>query len=109
MLLEWIAATIVVIVLIVLVGRVTHWVLGRSLDRSSTAVQIAAWRIAPDASVRAIRVLDHVHVLYERGRESTLLETLAAADFESQMAGRTDEPGRGLRLLRGRAPRVAGH
>lgn len=82
--LQWISATIAVLALFLLAARVLRFMLDRSRRQGGNVTQVGAWRVAPDASVRAVRTFGRVHLLYERGRESVLLETLEGADFEQR-------------------------
>ncbi|HKK71579.1 MAG TPA: hypothetical protein VKA86_10205 [Candidatus Krumholzibacteria bacterium] len=75
---QWFAATIAVIALVLILAHGVRFVLDRNRSTRGPVTQVGAWRIAPDASVRAVRVLGNVHLVYERGRESMLLETLDA-------------------------------
>ncbi len=79
--LEWVAATVAVVALILLLARGSAWVLRRSTAQRGPVRQVGAWKVATDANVRAIRVFDRVHLLYERGRESVLLDSVQADRF----------------------------
>jgi flagellar biogenesis protein FliO len=97
---QWFAATIAVIALVLILAHGVRFLLDRSRSSRGPVTQVGAWRIAPDASVRAVRVLGHVHLVYERGRESMLLETLDADRLpELGPAQSTSGP---FELLRGR-------
>lgn len=97
---QWFAATIAVIALVLILAHGMRFVFDRSRSARGPVTQVGAWRIAPDASVRAVRVLGHVHLVYERGRESVLLETLDA-DRLSELGPAQPSPGP-LDLLRAR-------
>ena len=79
--LQWFGATLAVLALVLLLAHGMRRVMERTQSGRGAIRQIGAWRVAPDASVRAVRVLDRVHVLYERGRESVVLETRDASDI----------------------------
>jgi flagellar biogenesis protein FliO len=94
----WFLSTLAVLALVAGIGFAARWLL-RRVTRSETGVQqVAQWRVAADAQVRAVRVLGRVHIVYERGRESTLLETRDAAEFELATA---QEPRQISRVARG--------
>lgn len=82
--LQWISATIAVLALILLMARGLRWMLDRSRRGGGPVSQVGAWRVAPDASVRAVRTFGRVHLLYERGRESVLLESVDTAEFDGR-------------------------
>lgn len=89
---QWISATIAVLALFLLAARGLRFVLERSRRQGGNVLQVGAWRVAPDASVRAVRAFGRVHLLYERGRESVLLETLEGGEFELRSSTPTLEP-----------------
>lgn len=89
---QWISATIAVLALFLLAARGLRFLLERSRRQGGNVVQVAAWRVAPDASVRAVRTFGRVHLLYERGRESVLLETLEGGEFELRSGAPSIEP-----------------
>lgn len=102
--LQWVTSTIAVLALILLLGRMARWMLERGSFESGPATQVGSWRVAPDARVRAVRVLDEVHLLLENRRDTTLLQSLSHEDFEKQRAESapsSDSPM--LRLFPGRA------
>lgn len=74
--LQWIGATFAVLALVLLLAHGLRRLLERSRPTDGNIRQVGSWRVAPDASVRAVRVLDQVHVLYERGRETVVLDTM---------------------------------
>lgn len=76
--LQWFGATFAVLALVLLLAHGLKRFMERARPSHGPIQQVGSWRVAPDASVRAVRVLDRVHVLYERGRESVVLESLEA-------------------------------
>jgi hypothetical protein len=84
--LQWIASTIAVLTLILLMGRAARWMLARGAFESGPCGQLAQWRVAADASVRAIRVFDQVHLIMETRRHATTLDSFSVAEFEAKMA-----------------------
>jgi hypothetical protein len=85
--LTWISGTLAVLALVLLLGRLGQWALRRGAAAHLAAATVGQWRVGADARVRAVRVLGCVYVLYERGRETTLLTALAAADFDTALQG----------------------
>lgn len=102
----WITGTLTVLALILLLGKAARWLLRTSAATNLSAATLAAWRVGPDARVRAVRVLDRVYLLYERGRESTLLDELPAAEFNAADPA-TAARGAGLAALLPVIPRIA--
>ncbi len=101
---NWIWATSAVLLMVVLVGRVATWLLRRGHAPVAVASQRGNWRVAPDAHVRAVQVLGQVHLVYERGRQSTPLESLSIDEFEQRLLdfGEAASPRRDL--FRGARP-----
>lgn len=87
---QWFAATIAVLALVLALSHGLRMLMERRRNSGGAVVQAGAWRIAPDASVRAVRVLGRVHLIYERGRESLLLDSLDAARLEELVPTATD-------------------
>lgn len=102
--LQWFSATLAVIALFLLAAKGLRLVLERSRRDGGGVMQIGAWRVAPDASVRAVRTFGRVHLLYERGRESVLLETLDGVDYERRSLSVQPDPVR-LAVTDALAPR----
>lgn len=100
--LQWIGATVGVLALVLLLAHGMRRVLERTRTQSGSIHQIGSWRVAPDASVRAVRVLGRVHLLYERGRETVVLESVPAE--EAQILESTRRAESPLDLLRVRRP-----
>jgi flagellar biogenesis protein FliO len=105
--LQWIASTIAVLTLILLIGRAARWLLARSGFESGACGQMAQWRVAPDASVRAIRVFDEVHLVLETRRHAAPLTTLAVEEFEAKQERHTPPSEGWSRFLPGLDPRAA--
>lgn len=98
--LQWFGATFAVLALVLLMAHGLRRFMERSRPTDGSIRQVGSWRVAPDANVRAVRVLDQVHVLYERGRETVVLDTMGVeriAEFDA-IAG-SEGP---LSLLRAR-------
>lgn len=81
---QWISATIAVLALFLLAAKGLRFLFEHSRRQGGAVTQVGAWRVAPDASVRAVRTFGRVHLLYERGRESVLLESLEGPQFEER-------------------------
>lgn len=90
--LQWFSATVAVLALFLLAAKGLRMVLERSRRGGGAVMQIGAWRVSPDASVRAVRTFGRVHLLYERGRESVLLETLDGIDYDRRARSVQPEP-----------------
>ena len=106
--LDWIAATVSVLALIFVLARGGRWLLKRSGIGDGPVGQLQSWRVAPDASVRAIRVYGRVHLLYERGKESVLLESIESSQLESRRRASEPTPvDAARRLQKGLKSRVA--
>jgi len=107
-LLQWLASTIAVLTLIVMMGRAAKWMLVRGAFDNAAARQMAQWRVSPDASVRAVRIFDEVHLVLETRKQSSTLRSMDLAEFEALTAAQPSSKASGiLELLPRRRERSA--
>lgn len=94
--LQLIAATFAVLALVLMLAHGMRRFLERSRTSNAAVHQVGSWRVAPDASVRAVRVLDRVHLLYERGRETVVLDQIDESRVPELEAARTAKAALGI-------------
>jgi len=97
----WFLSTLAVLALVAGLGLAGRWVLRRVSPPSPAVRQVGQWRVATDAQVRAVEVLGRVHLVYERGRESTVLDSRDADAFAAALEEHAPVPPRPARSLRG--------
>ena len=86
------ATAIAVLALFLIAARGLRFVLERTRRQGGSVTQVGGWRVSPDASVRAVRTFGRVHLIYERGRESVLLESLESTIYEQRAGLAPAEP-----------------
>ncbi len=91
--LQWVTSTIAVLALILLLGRALRFLMARGAFESGPCSQVGQWRVAPDAAVRAVKVMDRVYLTLETRRQTVALDTLSVRDFEDLLPHPADTSG----------------